>query len=115
MVDATEAMMERAAKAIFAKANEPHLSPEKIEALWPSQHKPHWYGLARAALTASEAVARCEAAESSLAEARALKSPGAMLANAAYNIYQRGQVDADSLRALKEAQEAWDAVVAKVR
>jgi len=44
--------LEAAAKATFAKANEGNLKPETIESLWPSQHLPHWSGLAEAAITA---------------------------------------------------------------
>jgi hypothetical protein len=44
--------LEAAAKAAFAKANEGNLKPETIENLWPSQHLPHWSGLAEAAITA---------------------------------------------------------------
>jgi hypothetical protein len=44
--------MKNAAKAVFAKANEGNLKPETIESLWPSQHYPHWDGLAEAAVRA---------------------------------------------------------------
>lgn len=74
MVDAKG--LEAAAKATFAKANEGNLKPETIESLWPSQHLPHWSGLAEAAITAYlEAVGygsgwRAKAADDVLAERR---------------------------------------------
>jgi len=44
--------MKKAAFAVFAKANENNLKPETIKSLWPSQHYPHWDGLAEAAIRA---------------------------------------------------------------